>query len=56
MKIILKSTKQIKKENGNNKKKKQNKLELQNIVLQKFTKELSIFGALSRGCRFCDFL
>ena len=27
-----------------------------NIVLQKFTKELSIFGALSRGCRFCDFL
>ena len=27
-----------------------------NIVLQKFTKELSIFGALSSGCRFCDFL
>ena len=53
MKIILKSTKQIKQENGNNKKK---QARVTNIVLQKFTKELSIFGALSRGCRFCDFL
>ena len=55
MKIILKSTKQIKQENGNNKKKKK-QARVTNIVLQKFTKELSIFGALSRGCRFCDFL
>ena len=53
MKIILKSTKQIKQENENYKKKQARVI---NIVLQKFTKELSIFGALSRGCRFCDFL
>ena len=26
------------------------------IVLQKFTKELSIISAVSRGCRFRDFL
>ena len=26
------------------------------IVLQKFTKELSIINAASRGCRFCNFL
>ena len=26
------------------------------IVLQKFTKELSIINAVSRGCRFCNFL
>ena len=26
------------------------------IVLQKFTKKLSIISALSRGCRFCNFL
>ena len=25
------------------------------IVLQKFTKKLSIISALSRGCRFCNF-
>ena len=26
------------------------------IVLQKFTKELSIISAVSRGCGFCNFL
>ena len=26
------------------------------IVLQKFTKELSIINAVSRRCRFCNFL
>ena len=36
-------------------KKKNKQARVTNIVLQKFTKELSIFGALSRGCRFCDF-
>ena len=37
-----------------NKKKKQARVA--KIVLQKFTKELSVISAVTRGCRFRDFL
>ena len=37
--------------------KKKKQARVTKIVLQKLTKELSIIiSALSRGCRFCDFL
>ena len=36
--------------------KKKQQARVAKIVLQKFTKELSIINAVSRGCRFCNFL
>ena len=35
---------------------KKNQARVTKIVLQKFTKELSINSAVSRGCRFCNCL
>ena len=39
-----------------NKTNKKKQARVAKIVLQKFTKELSIINAVSRGCRFCNFL
>ena len=36
--------------------KKKEQARVAKIVLQKFTKELSIISAVSRGCRFRNFL
>ena len=55
MKIISKSTKQILMSRKMRITKKI-QARVTNIVLQTFTQELSMFGALSPGCRFCDFL
>ena len=45
-------------ENSKKKANKQTKKQARDtkIVLQKFTKKLSTIRALSRGCRFCNFL
>ena len=39
-----------------NKQTKKKQARVAKIVLQKFTKELSVISAVTRGCRFRDFL
>ena len=45
-----------KKKNKQTNKKKKKQARVAKIVLQKFTKELLVISAVSRGCRFRDFL